>query len=137
MPFEEAWSDGTYTFIRRVAATVSADFSLVIERADEITASGRITDQIETAIQRSAVVIADITGVNPGEPARNHPNPNVMWELGYAHALGKEVIILNQDPKQSPFDLSVHRQVAYATIPTSANEQLLERHLRHALGAPP
>ena len=36
-----------------------------------------------------------------------------MWELGYAQALQKPAIILNQDVGESPFDISNMRQVVY------------------------
>jgi nucleoside 2-deoxyribosyltransferase len=69
------------------------------------------------------VVIADVT----------HMNPNVMWELGYADGLGKTIVILNQDPVSSPFDMVDRRQVAYRSSPTEKDEENLYRHLIEAL----
>jgi hypothetical protein len=138
MPFAEPWTDEVYALIRRAAQVVGQEHELTIERADEIAESGKITDQIEAAIRRADVVIADISGVHPEEAKdkRNHANPNVMWELGYAHALLKPAVILNQAPGNSPFDLSVHRQVAYHLPTTGGDEAALGRHLRAALGLP-
>jgi nucleoside 2-deoxyribosyltransferase len=36
-----------------------------------------------------------------------------MYEVGYADALGKPVVVINQDVNETPFDLKVHRQITY------------------------
>ena len=126
MLFGESWSDGTYAFIRRAAGKLdppAGEGSLY--RADEIADPGQITTQIKQAILTAGVVIADITGVNP----------NVMWELGYADGLQKPIVILNQNPGRSPFDMADRRQVAYLIPPTDADEDNLVRHLEAAMRA--
>jgi hypothetical protein len=40
-------------------------------------------------------------------------NPNVFYELGLAHALNKEVILLTQDINDVPFDLRHFRIIVY------------------------
>ena len=77
---------------------------LTWDRADDITAPGRITDQITAAIDRADVVIADLTG----------NNPNVMFEVGYAVALNRPLILLNQTVQGSPFDIQDWRQITYS-----------------------
>lgn len=124
MPFGEAWSDGTYVFIRRAVARMDiAAEDVHLYRADEIASPGQISEQIKDAIGRAGVVIADITNVNP----------NVMWELGYADGKGKAIVILNQDPGSSPFDMVDRRQVAYSASPTEVDETNLVRHLNEAM----
>lgn len=126
MPFGEIWSDGTYAFIRRAVARLEPpEEGLHLYRADEIAAPGQITDQIKDAIRRAHVVIADITNVNA----------NVMWELGYADGRDKAIVILNQNPSKSPFDMVDRRQVAYHNSPTDEDEANLVRHLAEALRA--
>lgn len=71
---------------------------------DELSA-GRITDDIVHGIQHSAFCIADVSG----------NNPNVMWETGYAMALGKPAILIGQSVETLPFDLKVHRVLPYRT----------------------
>jgi hypothetical protein len=56
-----------------------------------------------------------------------------MWELGYADGLGRTIVILNQDPRSSPFDMVDRRQVAYSAYPTERDEEALIRHLIEAL----
>jgi hypothetical protein len=127
MPFGAAWSDGIYAFIRRAVARLDAPAERIhLYRADDIVSPGQISVQIKEAIESADVVIADITGVNP----------NVMWELGYADGREKQIVILNQTPSASPFDIADRRQVAYRTTPTDADEANLVQHLAAALRPP-
>jgi hypothetical protein len=124
MPFTEAWSDGTYGFIRQTIERLEAsEEGLHLYRADDIAQPGQISQQVKDSIAAAHVVIADITGVNP----------NVMWELGYADGLGKTIVILNQAPNSSPFDMIDRRQVAYHSSPTDEDEENLLRHIIKAL----
>ncbi|MFO0835866.1 MAG: nucleoside 2-deoxyribosyltransferase [Phycisphaerales bacterium] len=102
MPFREEFDD-VYEMLRSACAECSSGQSVRCRRADEIAEPGRITDQIIRCIRDADVVIADLTG----------SNPNVMYELGYAHALNKPSIILNQTVKDSPFDVKDMRQIVY------------------------
>ncbi len=105
MPFGPQWSSAVKLAIDAACAEVARQFPGVRwERADEITVPGRITAQIVSAIERADVLIADITATNP----------NVMFELGYADALQKPIIVLNQDLEQTPFDIKDWRQIPYS-----------------------
>jgi hypothetical protein len=55
------------------------------------------------AIQRADVIIADVTG----------RNPNVFYELGIAHTLGRRSLILSQRSSDIPFDISAMRHLTY------------------------
>ena len=61
MPFGEPWSDRVYEMVTRAAETLSGQSTLKVERADGFAEPGRITEQIEDALKRAAVVVADIT----------------------------------------------------------------------------
>ncbi|MGO9077666.1 MAG: hypothetical protein ACLQDY_01290 [Streptosporangiaceae bacterium] len=128
MPFSETWSAGTYAFIRRAVERLDTPAGTFrVYRADEIAEPGQITQQIKDSIATAHVTIADITDVNP----------NVMWELGYADGLGKTIVILNQNPGSSPFDMVDRRQVTYHASPTDDDEDNLLRHLIEALRTGP
>ena len=58
-------------------------------RADEIYDNRPIIQDIQNSIHNAKVILADVTG----------RNPNVNYELGAAHALNKEVIILTANSK--------------------------------------
>jgi len=123
MPFGCSWSDDTYLMIKEVTGQLETEqLEVDVFRADDIAAPGKITDQIMEAIGSSDAIIADITDTNP----------NVMWELGYAQALEKPVVILNQDVEQSPFDLRDWRQVGYGPGVDESRPRII-RYLRGAL----
>jgi hypothetical protein len=69
-------------------------------------APGDIMNQVWRDIRRSEVVVADVTD----------KNPNVFYEMGLAHALGKTTIIIKQkDAPPVPFDLRNYRYFEYDT----------------------
>lgn len=69
-------------------------------------APGDIMNQVWRDIRRSEVVVADLTG----------ENPNVFYEMGLAHALGKPTILIKQqDTPHVPFDLRSHKYFEYDT----------------------
>jgi uncharacterized protein (TIGR02996 family) len=104
MPFEDQFDD-VYHIIRDSGnkASTECNIELQVFRADDISDPGRISMQVLDAIRESDMVIADLTG----------SNPNVMYELGYAHALEKTVVLLNQAVHESPFDVKDFRQIVY------------------------
>ncbi|MDQ3818776.1 MAG: nucleoside 2-deoxyribosyltransferase, partial [Acidobacteriota bacterium] len=80
MPFDEQFSD-IYKFGIKGAAD---DVGAYAERVDEQIFTEGILDRIFNQISKADIVVADMTG----------RNPNVFYEVGYAHALGKKVILL-------------------------------------------
>ncbi len=103
MPFTESWSQNVRDVIEQAARSVrQSHANLTWDRADDFTDAGRITDQIMRAIERSDMIVADVT----------NSNPNVMFELGYADALAKPIIVLNQQVDTAPFDIKNWRQIS-------------------------
>lgn len=74
-------------------------------RVDEIPDSGKISDQILEKIAESKYVIADLSGARP----------NCYYEAGFAHALGKEIVLTIQDHESAHFDLQGHRFIKWKT----------------------
>ncbi|SEQ85364.1 TIR domain-containing protein [Epilithonimonas lactis] len=72
-------------------------------RGDEIYSKQRIMDDIWESIKSCRFVIAELTG----------KNPNVLYEIGLAHAIGKPVIILTRNSDDVPFDLKDLRYLYY------------------------
>lgn len=72
-------------------------------RADDIWEESAIVQDIFNLVFRAQVVIVDFTG----------KNPNVMYETGIAHTLGKHVVPLSQSLDDVPFDLRHHRVLKY------------------------
>jgi hypothetical protein len=113
MPFGGEF-DSIYKHCIQAAMT---ELSWLCARADEIHKASEVIDQIWENILRADLVIADLTG----------RNPNVFYELGYAHALNKNTILLTQSIEDVPFDLKHRRLVSY--LPTSAGYQKLKNEI--------
>lgn len=80
-----------------------ADAGLRCHRADDIWVNHHIMDDIIDLIWRSRVVVADLTA----------KNPNVFYETGIAHSLGRDVIQIAQSIDDVPFDLRGIRTLTY------------------------
>lgn len=72
-------------------------------RADEIWENPAVIQDVVSLIDRARVVICDCTG----------RNPNVFYEIGIAHTLGRDVILITQNEADIPFDLRHLRYVPY------------------------
>lgn len=68
-------------------------------RAAELVFHGQVIQEIYSQIARSDAVIADVA----------QAPPNVWYELGLAHSLGKSTLLVAQDRNRIPFDLSSFR----------------------------
>lgn len=99
MPFEPQFSDIYKLGIQAVAT----ECGVVAERVDEQTFSETILERIYRQIENADFIIADMTG----------RNPNVFYEVGYAHAREKLVTLLTQSVDDIPFDLRHHRHIVY------------------------
>jgi hypothetical protein len=73
------------------------------KRADDIWANSTIIQDIVDLIFVAEIVVVDFTG----------KNPNVMYETGIAHTLGKHVVPITQSIEHVPFDLQSHRVLQY------------------------
>lgn len=89
------------------------------EVTGDLAAPGNIMDQVWGGIRGADVVVADITG----------KNANVFYEIGLAHALGKEVILISQDA-ESPFDIRSSRRVSYDAKDVESLKEKLEAAFR-------
>jgi hypothetical protein len=64
----------------------------------------RVRTELIEALKSAELVIADLTG----------RNPNVLYAVGLAHALGKHVLLLAQHLEDFPLDKRSHEVIAYA-----------------------
>lgn len=92
-------------------------------RGDEVTSCTLILNDIITSIRSASVIIADITP----------DNPNVFYEVGYAHALAKPTILLCEKGIRNklPFDVSGFRTIFYDN--TIGGKRQIEEKLRSHL----
>jgi len=113
MPFSTT-SDEYYEHIYKPAIE-SLKFKSI--RADNLFRPSPIIKDIWEYINKSKILLADITGLNP----------NVMYELGLAHAISKPVIIISDDVEKVPFDLRFLRILIYDVKKPNWSEVLLEK----------
>ncbi|WP_159692442.1 tetratricopeptide repeat protein [Cognatazoarcus halotolerans] len=99
MPFAE-----NFNAIYRLIQRVCTDQGLKCARADEDVTPGKITGKIYDMVAASGIIIVDMTG----------RNPNVFYELGLAHAISDNVILLTQFPDDVPFDLQDFMHIRYS-----------------------
>lgn len=98
MPFQAEF-DPVYVALQK--AITAADMKPM--RADDFWEHHFVIQDIVNLIVRAWIVICDCSG----------RNPNVFYEAGIAHALGKEVILITQSENDVPFDLRHIRYVKY------------------------
>lgn len=98
MPFSAEFTP-VYDTIQAAAAEVD----LRCRRADDIWENPAIIQDVVSLIDRSRIVVCDCTG----------RNPNVFYEAGIAHTLGREVILITQNGGDIPFDLRHLRYIPY------------------------
>lgn len=113
MPFDKAFDDVYKIGIKESCEAAGA----YCERVDEQIFNERILDRIYNQIAKADVVIADMTG----------RNPNVFYEVGYAHALGKTTILLTSKSDDIPFDLKHFSHIVYGNSLSDLRSQLTKR----------
>lgn len=101
-----------YAAIKRAVAACGYD----CKRVDEIEENRRITDTIISAIQSANFIVADLT----------EARPNCYYELGYAHALGKQVIQTCDSQTPLHFDIATYPTIVYETK-TELEERLSKK----------
>lgn len=112
MPFRDEFDEVYLSGIKLACEAAGAFCERVIDqRFDE-----RILDRIYNQIQSARLIVADMTGCNP----------NVFYEVGYAHALHKKVILVTRDVNDIPFDLRHHRHIEYKGKAYLLKDQLVE-----------
>lgn len=125
MPFGH-WYDRYYQEIY-VPAIRDAGFEPV--RADELFSTGSVVEQIWEQIEKSKVLLAELTD----------KNPNVFYELGLAHAARKPVVFTAGRVEDVPFDLRHLRVIVYEVREPSWAEKLkrlITDYLRNAARDP-
>jgi hypothetical protein len=121
MPFDAAFNP-VYDAIRLAAENAG----LRCRRADDIWENAAIIQDVVSLIDRSRIVVCDCSG----------RNPNVFYEAGIAHTLGREVILITQSEPDIPFDLRHLRHIRYLNNAEgrAALTQALQARMQTVLG---
>lgn len=102
MKFNDKILDSAY---ETVVKPLFKKFKIEVIRVDEVQKSGKISDQILEYISSSKFIFSDLTGARP----------NCYYETGFAHALGKDVILACHGSEKVHFDLANHRFIIWET----------------------
>ena len=116
-PFDEIFEDHLKTCV--------GSLGLQCIRADDIYDNQSIIEDIWRCINEARIVIAELTG----------RNPNVFYETGIAHTIGKEVVLITQSMEDVPFDLRHLRCIVYQHTPRGGEnlEESLKRTIENIL----
>ncbi|MDD2468688.1 MAG: DUF4062 domain-containing protein [Desulfobulbus sp.] len=115
MPF----ADEFYAIYEQAISIAAQNVGLRCMHAGEIFDNREIVEDIWESICTAQIIVADVT----------HRNPNVFYELGICHTLGKEVIIVTQNRDDVPFDIRHRRYIEYS--PNALNT--LKNHLEKTI----
>lgn len=121
MPLREPF----FSILDKHIRPVCAKFNLTTINAGDVDRIDDIMENIWTSINTARVIIADLSG----------KNPNVFYELGIAHTIGRKVIMITHDDKEPfPFDIGGIKGIRY-TFPSemAAFEAKLENILCNLL----
>jgi uncharacterized RDD family membrane protein YckC len=89
IPFDSP-GEGRFALLKQLGEKLDFDTF----RVAQYYSSGMILEEIVRSIRDAHLVIADLTGCNP----------NVYYEVGIAHALGKRVFLTAEDPDAARID---------------------------------
>lgn len=98
MPFSDRFKP-----VYKAIQSVSDELGFRCRRADDIWDHPQIMQDIFALLYRAGLTICDCSG----------RNPNVFYEAGIAHTLGREVILVSQSEDDVPFDLRHLRYIRY------------------------
>jgi hypothetical protein len=99
MPFGQSWSTRTDQAVR----DIFEQEKWLVSRADDMFGHD-VMEDIWKGIVQSELVLADTTG----------RNPNVFYEIGIAHSIGKEILLITQSVSDIPFDIQRYRHIEYS-----------------------
>jgi transcriptional regulator with AAA-type ATPase domain len=124
MPFEEE-NDMQVVYKDHVKKVVENKCALRCERVDDIYGVSGIMQSVWESINKAKIIVADLT----------NRNPNVFYELGIAHTLGKPVVMITQSMDYVPFDLRHLKCIVYEYKPKSIKkfETDLEKNISSVL----
>ncbi len=121
MPFDPKYDDVYFVAMAYAAEKVGA----VCRRVDREPFSENIVSRIKAMIEESLAVIVDLSD----------SKPNVLYEAGFAHGLGKKTIHICSTPlRELPFDVRNWQTLKYEQGRTYEFREQLALQLKGVLG---
>jgi len=116
MPFSEKWSDTVWRSCIEVAVVGAR---LKPKRGDTTLRTGSLIKNVWNQILESGCAVADLSS----------PNPNVYYELGMAHALGRDTFVMVQKGVDLPADIKGAHYLEYDLGDLAGAAQQLQSQL--------
>ncbi len=132
--------------LKKAVKSVSLDDSIdIVPRIDKDTAgvpgSPNIATIILEKIDKSFLIVSDVSIISKEGEKRPTPNPHVLYELGYAaKSIGVENTIMVQNtayggPEKLPFDLKMQRALTYSCLVNQKDKSVVKDELAKRLEA--
>jgi hypothetical protein len=83
------------------------ELGVTIKRADEIFSPGPFMEKVWDGICAAQLILADCT----------ERNPNVFYEIGMAHTVGKKVVLITRSDDDIPSDIKHFDYIPYIYDP--------------------
>lgn len=112
MPFSNDFNDTYKLGIKAAAQSCNVD----AKRLDDDFFVTNMVEEIYRKIDEADFIIADMTG----------RNPNVFYEVGYAEAKNKLILLLTKNIQDIPFDFKQKLHIEYKDV-SSLKENLIDK----------
>jgi hypothetical protein len=103
MPFNKEMEKVYFEHIKKLGA----ELGLTFRRADEIHWVGPFMKKVWDGICAARLILADCT----------EKNPNVFYEIGMAHTVGKKVVLITRSDEDIPADIKHYDYIPYIYDP--------------------
>lgn len=123
MPFNTKMEKVYTNHIRKIGD----ELGLTVRRADDIFTPGPFMEKVWDGICAAQLILADCTQVNP----------NVFYEIGMAHTVGKKVMLITRSEKDIPSDIKHYDYIPYVYDPEGVDQltgklrEFMKDHFRH------
>src|SRR5690242_12031880 len=120
MPFREPFNSYYPRIFKRALETAG----FTVTRADNNSTPLPIISDIQRSIRNADLILCEMSD----------RNPNVFYELGMSHAIGKPVVLVVRKEESIPFDVSHIRVIIYDST-VAGWENALRRAVKAAANA--
>jgi len=118
MPFKNPYN----SYYDEIYSPALREAGCRVSRADDMFTPHPVMNDVRQGIIDADLILCEMT----------ERNPNVFYELGLAHAIGKPAILISREEEDIPFDLRHIRYFTYDRTLTNWAERLKENIIRAA-----